>query len=196
MTFNRYIEITETGTIETITCEGVPPYTIIQIFGDELPFNMLKSVYDTYNDNGDGYYLEVKKIIITGSEEQLIVASIGNIQMLEKKYSIHHSCDMFHFLGQLEDEEEEKEWSLLENQRCWGNLIDEEFPDITAEQKKCLLNIAREVDFIDIKPYSHNIVGMELGFLEKAGFDKFKMKEVIKLFGLEDKGWRYLLEDR
>jgi hypothetical protein len=92
-----------------------------------------------------------------------------------------------------EPEEEDEEWSLTENQRCWGNLIDEEFPNTTAEQKKCLLSIAREVDFIDIKPYSHNIVGMELGFLDKAGFDKQKIKEVVKLFGLENKGWKYLL---
>jgi hypothetical protein len=92
-----------------------------------------------------------------------------------------------------EDEEYSEEWSLKENQRCWGDLIDLKYFDITSKQKQILLNIAKEVDWIDIKPYSHNIVGMELSFLEKEGFDSEKIKSVVRLFGLDSKGWGYLL---
>ena len=177
---------------------------ILTMFGDEMTYNELKDLP-----------LDLTTELKVSFNRSVIPTTIkvwfdDEIVMDWKPMKGHH--DLLYHLQALEeenegdcetdeDEEEEEEedgdeeWSLTENQRCWGNLIDEEFPDTTAEQKKCLLSIAREVDFIDIKPYSHNIVGMELGFLDKAGFDKQKIKEVVKLFGLEDKGWKYLLVD-
>lgn len=175
---------------------------ILTMFGDEMSYNQLKDLpLDLTTE------LKVHFHRIEGEDVRVKWSFDDEIVMDWKSFKGHH--DLFYHLKELEqegeedepeveDEEEEdddEEWSLKENQRCWGNLIDEEFPDTTAEQKKCLLSIAREVDFIDIKPYSHNIVGMELGFLDKAGFDKQKIKEVVKLFGLEDKGWKYLLVD-
>ena len=60
---------------------------------------------------------------------------------------------------------------------------------ITDEQKKILVNIEKEVYWIDKKPYSHNIVGLQLTRLNELGFDDEMMKKVIKMFRLDKKGW-------
>ena len=59
-----------------------------------------------------------------------------------------------------------------------------------------LMSIANESKFIDIKPYSHNIVGLVLRILsETYKYDDNKIKLVVRVFGLHKKGWGYLLED-
>jgi hypothetical protein len=61
-----------------------------------------------------------------------------------------------------------------------------------------LMRIEKESMYIDIKPYSHNIVGLSLRILsETYKYDDEKIKLVVKTFGLDKKGWGYLLgEDR
>jgi hypothetical protein len=174
------------------------------MFGDEMTYNELKDLpLDLTTELKVSFNRSVIPTTIKVWFDDEIVMDwkpmkghhdfLYHLQALEEENE--GDCETDEDEEEEEEEDGDEEWSLTENQRCWGNLIDEEFPDTTAEQKKCLLSIAREVDFIDIKPYSHNIVGMELGFLDKAGFDKQKIKEVVKLFGLEDKGWKYLLVD-
>jgi len=53
-------------------------------------------------------------------------------------------------------------------------------------------SIREEVPYIDIKPYSHNIIGMKL---EQIGneFGLEAVKEIIIKYHLEDKGWGYVL---
>jgi hypothetical protein len=190
-------------TFETTTYHSINNTHILTIFGDVMTYNQLKDLpLDLTTE------LKVSFNRIDTTTTNVKVWFDDEIVMDWKPMKGHH--DLFYHLQALdeenedtedlteyeteEEEEEEEEWSLKENQRCWGNLIDEEFPDITAEQKKCLLSIAKEVDFIDIKPFSHNIVGLELRILDEKGFDNDKINKVIKLFGLEEKGWGYLLD--
>ena len=63
------------------------------------------------------------------------------------------------------------------------------------EEIKTLSSIAEESKYIDIKPYSHNIVGLNLQILNKNhNYDDEKIKLVVKTFGLDKKGWGYLLK--
>ena len=72
--------------------------------------------------------------------------------------------------------------------------IEQIFCPQTERERKCLYSIAQEVDFIDIKPYSHNIIGLNLEILkDKEGYYDSKLKEVVKMFKLDKKGWGYLL---
>ena len=53
--------------------------------------------------------------------------------------------------------------------------------------------ILREIPFVDIKPYSHNIINLELSVLA----DNYGIEEVKKLIentNLKNLGWGYLLE--
>ena len=60
-----------------------------------------------------------------------------------------------------------------------------------------LARVATESRWIDIKPYSHNIVGLTLRILaEQHNYDKEKIKLVVRTFGLHRKGWYYLLKDK
>jgi len=58
---------------------------------------------------------------------------------------------------------------------------------------KLFNKISNEVNYIDIKQYSHNIISMCLEQIYKEiGIDK--LKEVVKIQGLDKKGWGYLLD--
>jgi len=58
---------------------------------------------------------------------------------------------------------------------------------------KLFNKISNEVPYIDIKQYSHNIISMCLEQIYKEiGIDK--LKEVVKIQGLDKKGWGYLLD--
>ncbi len=49
--------------------------------------------------------------------------------------------------------------------------------------------IAEEVPYIDIKPYSHNIISCYLkSIMDDFGIDVFN--ETLEKFDLEEKGWR------
>jgi hypothetical protein len=74
--------------------------------------------------------------------------------------------------------------------------IEKVFAPQNEKELKDLMCIAEEARWIDIKPYSHNIVGITLRMLdENHKYDEEKIKLVVKTFGLDKKGWGYLLGD-
>lgn len=76
------------------------------------------------------------------------------------------------------------------------NLCEETFAPKSPAELGELMRIAQESRFIDIKPYSHNIVGLTLRILsESHKYDEEKIKLVVKTFGLDKKGWGYLVGD-
>ena len=59
--------------------------------------------------------------------------------------------------------------------------------------EKAIESIANETPYIDIKPYSHNIISLQLSIIENEGGLE-KVKECIKKFKLDKKGWGWILE--
>ena len=83
-----------------------------------------------------------------------------------------------------ESEDEEEEIKNIINERKVELLkirkekIEKIFSPNTERERKCLYSIAHEVDYIDIKPYSHNIIGLNLKILsEDEGYYEAKMEE-------------------
>ena len=90
--------------IETIEYGEVINSTLLNIFGDEMTYNELK-LYAKYKN--DTTYLKVE---FNRCNETLLVRVWFNTDIvLDKEYSINHSCDMFYLLNELEPEEEEEE---------------------------------------------------------------------------------------
>ena len=57
-----------------------------------------------------------------------------------------------------------------------------------AAIEKARRTIFKEVNWVDIKPYSHNIISLALGALaNEVGNDA--ANELIEEFGLEELGW-------
>ncbi len=50
------------------------------------------------------------------------------------------------------------------------------------------MQIKKEIKFIDIKPYSHNIVNLLLGMINKE-YGQEETNKAIEDFELEDLGW-------
>jgi len=89
------------SSIEIIEYGEVLNSTLLTIFGDELSYNELKF----YAKNKDETtYLKVEWN--RNNETQLIKVWFDNKEVMDKKYSINHSCDMFYHLSELEEEEE------------------------------------------------------------------------------------------
>ena len=59
--------------------------------------------------------------------------------------------------------------------------------------KKSLEIIDREIPYIDIKEYSHNIIGLELGALMEI-CSKEQVKKIVIEKGLDKLGWEHLAE--
>jgi len=49
--------------------------------------------------------------------------------------------------------------------------------------------IGEEADYVDIKPYSHNIIGLVLRQIDRD-YGKSEANKAIEDYGLEDLGWR------
>lgn len=90
--------------ITTIEYGEVFNATILKIFGDEMPYNQLK-FYAKDRDNTTYLAVEINR----NGETQLIRVYLDGEEVMDKKYSIHHSCDMFHLLNELECEKDESE---------------------------------------------------------------------------------------
>ncbi len=54
--------------------------------------------------------------------------------------------------------------------------------------EKCRQTIEREIDYVDIKPYSHNIIGLSLSALASET-DNETANAMIDEFDLETLGW-------
>ena len=57
-----------------------------------------------------------------------------------------------------------------------------------AQWRKTIQN---EVDYVDTKPFSHNIISVALSAIAK-GFGRKKANKAIEDFGLEELGWHPL----
>ena len=55
--------------------------------------------------------------------------------------------------------------------------------------------IEREVEFVDVKPYSHNIISLNLHTICKE-FGYNKANEAIDKFGLISLGWQHIKEPK
>jgi len=73
--------------------------TILTIFGDELTYNELQH----YAKNKDSHS-KLHIIIETNNhmDFQFVKVFINNEEIMDKKYNINHSCDMFYYLDELE----------------------------------------------------------------------------------------------
>jgi len=72
---------------------------IIEIFGDEMSYNDLKS-YAYSKDQT--WNVKVEQIENKEKKTQLIAVYFDDKKVFEKIYSMHYSCDMFYHLSQLE----------------------------------------------------------------------------------------------
>ena len=67
------------------------------------------------------------------------------------------------------------------------------FKETEEEKQKIINTIKAEIPYIDVKPYSHNIIQLELDILEKH----YGIEEVLKLIEtteLKNLGWGYILK--
>jgi hypothetical protein len=80
---------------QRIVYNKIPMEKIITIFGDEISYNDLKK-YENEND----VFLIVEFYTIDDIQE--VKVYFNNNEVLDKKYSIHYSCDMFFYLNELE----------------------------------------------------------------------------------------------
>ena len=55
--------------------------------------------------------------------------------------------------------------------------------------------IEREADYVDVKPYSHNIISLALGTIVKLG-GVDEANRAIEDFGLEDLGWSKIAKEQ
>ena len=55
-------------------------------------------------------------------------------------------------------------------------------------KEELIAQIRKEIPYIDIKPYSHNIIGLVLGQIADK-FGKEEAEKQIKTLGLDKRGW-------
>jgi len=63
---------------------------------------------------------------------------------------------------------------------------------MALSKQEIISNIKAEIPFIDIKPYSHNIISLNLTFLEEQ-YGKDEVKKIVKETRLKHKGWGHLI---
>jgi hypothetical protein len=72
--------------------------------------------------------------------------------------------------------------------------IMEIFSPESTDELSALVSICWEERFVDIKSFSHNIITLKLILLSSVHkYDDAKIQLVVKTFGLDKKGWDYLL---
>ena len=75
---------------------------------------------------------------------------------------------------------------MKSKQKVGQHLIEELLKN--EEYQKIVETIDKEVDFIGVRPYSHNIIGFALAGAAKK-FGKEVANDLIDEFNLEDHGW-------
>ena len=98
--------IIKMNTIETIEYGMVSNSTLLKIFGDEMSYNELKFYAKDINDTT---YLKVEWNRNKCFDSQLVRVWFNESEVMDKKYSLNHSCDMFVWLGELEVEAEDED---------------------------------------------------------------------------------------
>jgi hypothetical protein len=88
---------------ETISYGEVANETILKIFGSEMTYNELKFYAKNINETT---HLQVKTLT-SDNDTQTVVVWFDSKEVMEKEYPLNHSCDMFYFLKQLDQQCEE-----------------------------------------------------------------------------------------
>jgi len=74
--------------------------TILKVFGDEFTYNELEPYT---RDKDDTSHLEVKEERNNHRGFMFISVYIDKHKIMEKKYDVNWSCDMFYYLRELEE---------------------------------------------------------------------------------------------
>ena len=115
--------------IETIEYGEIMNYTLLKIFGDEMTYNELKFYA---KNQGETTYLKID--YNRNTETQLVRVWFNNKEVMDKKYCINHSCDMFYLLSEIESElEEEEEEEDKEEEEAKIEKINKKIEDINPE---------------------------------------------------------------
>ena len=61
------------------------------------------------------------------------------------------------------------------------------------KREEIIKKIKEEIPYVDIKPYSHNIINLQLGMLAEE-YGQEEVISLIKSTRLKDLGWGYILE--
>jgi len=65
----------------------------------------------------------------------------------------------------------------------------------TRTAREIEANIAKNAPLVDIAPFSHNIIGLELNILKtNNGYTLDQIKEIVRKYKLDKKGWGYILK--
>lgn len=62
---------------------------------------------------------------------------------------------------------------------------------MTKTKEEIIATIKKEIPFVDIKPYSHNIISMNLGYLEEVA-GREAVVEIVKSTELKNLGWGFI----
>ena len=63
---------------------------------------------------------------------------------------------------------------------------------MTKTKEEIIATIKKEIPFVDIKPYSHNIINLELNILEEVAGEEAVL-ELIKTTELKNLGWGWIV---
>ena len=69
---------------------------------------------------------------------------------------------------------------------------------ITNTERKCMdimEKIENEIPFIDVKPYSHNIINMNLNLIEELDNQERVVEFIRQNKNLMEKGWGWIVKD-
>tara|TARA_B110000285_G_scaffold219304_1_gene269746 strand:- start:605 stop:805 length:201 start_codon:yes stop_codon:yes gene_type:complete len=64
---------------------------------------------------------------------------------------------------------------------------------MTKTKQQIIDTIKKHLELIDIKPYSHNIIGLQLNLLERVASQEAVI-ELVRTTELQNLGWGYLLQ--
>ena len=65
---------------------------------------------------------------------------------------------------------------------------------MTKTKEEIIATIKKEIPFVDIKPYSHNIISLQLTMLEEVAGEE-AVVELVKSTKLKDLGWGYMIKN-
>jgi len=99
---------------ESISYGQIANETLLNIFGAEMTYNDLKLYAKNINETT---HLRVRTIY-TDKGYQIVIVFFDDKEVMEKEYSINHSCDMFYHLTQLEQQCNECGWTYEQGSMC------------------------------------------------------------------------------
>jgi hypothetical protein len=67
--------------------------------------------------------------------------------------------------------------------------------DLIKHKEDIINTIKKEIPYVDIKPYSHNIICLELNVLAEK-FGQEEVEKIVRETNLKNIGWGYILEKK